>query len=170
MRHAKATDSRARRIPELIVTSLARYNPPFAKRFPETSQPNESNSLHRTAAHGLQCIHDIRLVWTFEKPGHETANCGRASELGDRVLRISAAGAREPHRVRQANIAAAQDAAGSYHAQRVRAVQRVLHAAVDPRRFSLGGAVHVRRGVLYVPWHSNGRLREQETRLTAIRK
>ena len=99
------------------------------------------------------------VVRPLEKLGLKTADSGRAGELGNRILRVSSTSAGKPHWIWQADVTAAEDAARSDHIERIRAVQRVLHAAADPGRFSLGGAVHVRRCVLDVPRRSNIRLR-----------
>ncbi len=52
--------------------------------------------------------------------------CG-PGELGNRAVRVRAAGAGEPHRLPHARSRAAQDPSGGHHADGVRAVRDPLH-------------------------------------------
>src|SRR5882724_4319564 len=72
-------------------------------------------------------------------------------ELGDRVVRVSAPGAGEPHRSHAAAAGPAQDSAGSHHAKRVRAVCGPLYEGTGAAQLPLGRPVPLRGRVLRVP-------------------
>src|SRR3984957_19458182 len=69
----------------------------------------------------LQCLHDLRLVWASEIQG-EPAAARHHGELGHRVVRILAGGARQSLGQRGLYAGTAQDHAGSDHADRVRGI------------------------------------------------
>src|SRR4051795_1214951 len=88
----------------------------------------------------LQRLHDLCLVWPSEIQG-EPAGAGRDGELGDRLCRILAGGARQPLGQRGLFGGAAQDHAGGDHAGGVRRLLGALPegaAGMESRaRFSL---------------------------------
>src|SRR5688572_15401564 len=110
----------------------------------------------RPVAGRLERVHDLRLVRAPEEPGGEAlVDCG-AGELGDRAVRVSADGAGQPHRLRRAVAAAAEDPAGGDHARGVRSVRHPVHGPAGKARLPLGCAVHHGRGVLRVSWINSG--------------
>src|SRR4029077_16977146 len=98
-------------------------------------------------------------------------------ELGDRALRVPAAGAGESHRLRRDDVAAAQGRPGSDYAARVRAVRHRLHEAAHALGLRLGGIVPPGGSVLRVPpevtrWGKckKGRIREDAALSTCLKK
>ena len=72
-------------------------------------------------------------------------------ELGHRAVRVPAAGAGQPHRLRRRHHAgAAQDHAGSDHAGGVRAVRGVLHGPAAQARLSCGPALCLVGAVYFI--------------------
>src|SRR5688572_4029828 len=99
---------------------------------------------HHTAARCRERLHDVCVVRTPAQSLCEPVVPRGTRELGDRVLRVPAAGAGQPHRLHGDDAAAAQDPAGSDHAARVRSVRMALHAAAAQARLSLGSVLHPR--------------------------
>src|SRR5690606_23040393 len=121
------------------------------RRRPEPPDEPAGPAADGAAAAGVERVHDDRLVRTPEGPRHPAlvVRCDR--ELGDRAVRVPAAGARKPHRLRLLHAAAAEDPAGGDHAVGLRAVRRALHERAHQARLPLGRAVHAPRGLLHLP-------------------
>src|SRR4030088_3117842 len=68
----------------------------------------EPGHFRDPAAHGLERLHDVRLVRTPEESRRPAVVPGSTGELGHRLLRVSAAGAGEPYRLHPAVPAAAE--------------------------------------------------------------
>src|SRR3546814_3514671 len=75
-----------------------------------------------------------------------------SSVLVDRIRLIDVPGTRQPHWLYGPVASTTQDHAGSDHVGGVRSVRDLLHDAAAQARLSVGGAVHVRRRVLHLPF------------------
>src|SRR5690606_3620073 len=107
------------------------------------------------AARRVERLHDDRLVRASEGSRVAPLVDRRPLQLEHRVLRVPAAGAGEPHRLRPLHAAAAEDPAGSGHADRIRALRRAVHGAAAEARLSLGVAVPGRRCLFRLPFMSS---------------
>src|SRR5512143_1472056 len=107
---------------------------------------------HRGPAGGVEPVHDVCLVRPPEAPQRPRLDRRGADQLGHRTVRIPAAGAGQPHRVRgRRQSRAAEDHAGGHHAGGVRAVRGGVHAAAPETRLPVGRAVPGGRRVLHLP-------------------
>src|SRR5262245_40237058 len=97
--------------------------PVSRKTFPTSGlQHYVATVQNRGPSDVVECLHDIRLVRPPEGPAEQTADDRHSGELGDRVLRISAASPRQPNWPWQFLVGATQNHARGYHAGRLCAV------------------------------------------------
>src|SRR5688572_8641053 len=105
-----------------------------------------------------QHLHDVCLVRALEGAQSAAVDHRCARELGYRVLRVHAAGARQSHRLHRALGRSAEADPRGHHARRVRTVRGLLLEGAAEARLPLGRALHHGRRVLRLPEPPRGRL------------
>src|SRR5687767_10626727 len=77
--------------------------------FPQWSSTHARRRHHHVASDLLEHLHDVCLVCPPSRPARETvAGCGRR-QLGHRVLRVPASGARQSHWLQRSSVVPTED-------------------------------------------------------------
>src|SRR6187431_229790 len=124
---------------------------PVRHRLAYARSTYEPCPAHHHSAHAVERVHDVRLVRAPEGAESKALDRGGAGELGHRAVRIFVASAGEPHRLHRVDLAAAEDPAGSDHADGIRAVCDVVHASATQARLLVGVVLYAGCGLFHLP-------------------